>query len=160
MKKTSTVFLRIAVSVIGLGVLALCVLLLPLIWQSVYIEYPHHGYAVRVVVATMYLAAIPFYIGIAKGWQLLNSIDNATAFSLLSVARLKVIAVCAGIISLLYIACLPFFYIWAQSNDAPGLVLIGMFFVGMSAIIAVAVSLLQRLLAEAVSIKSENDSTV
>lgn len=160
MKKTSTVFLRITVSVIGLGVLALCVLLLPLIWQSAYIEYPQHGYAVRVVVATMYLAAIPFYIGIGRGWQLLNSIDNTTAFSLLSVARLKVIAVCAGIISLLYIACLPFFYIWAQSDDAPGLVLIGMFFVGMSAIIAVAVSLLQRLLAEAVSIKSENDLTV
>jgi len=159
-KRGSTLFLRAAVTVIGLGVAALCIILLPLIWQSAYIEYPRHGYTLRVVVATMYLAAIPFYIGIYKGWQVLNAIDKGRAFSKQSVAALKAVSYCAGSISILYILVLPFFYIWARSDDAPGLGIIDMFFVGMSAIICVATALLARLLDEAVRMKSENDLTV
>lgn len=160
MERASTLFLRLAVTIIGLGVAALCILLLPLIWQAAYIEYPRDGYAVRTVVAAMYVAAIPFYLGIYKGWLILNAVDKGKAFSMQSVKELKVIALCAGIISFIYVVCLPFFYIWAQSDDAPGLVLVGLFFVGMPLIVSVAMSLLQRLLAQAVFIKSENDLTV
>lgn len=160
MKRGSTLLLRLAVTVIGLGVAALCAFLLPLIWQAAYIEYPQNGYAVRTVVAAMYVAAVPFYLGIYKGWLTLNDIDKNKAFSMRSVKSLNTISLCAGIISVIYIFCLPFFYIWAQSDDAPGLVLIGLFFVGMPLIISVAVALLARLLAEAVTIKSENDLTV
>jgi hypothetical protein len=108
----------------------------------------------------MYLAAIPFFFGIYKGWRILDAIDTGQSFSLASVRALQVISYCAGIISLIYIVTLPFFYIWAQSDDAPGLVLIGLFFVGMPAIVSVATGLLRLLLAEAVNIKSENDLTV
>lgn len=166
MKKTlnvtqsSTIFLRIAVSVIGLGVAALCLLLLPLIWQSAYIEYPRDGYAVRVIVAMMYLTAVPFYLGIHKGWRILDMIDKGRTFSKQSVTALRTIAYAAGSISILYIAVFPFFYIWMQSDDAPGLGVINLFIVGMSAIISVATGLLARLLDEAVRIKSENDLTV
>lgn len=159
-KKGSTIFLRLAVSVIGLGVLALCVLLLPLMWTDAYIEYPHDGYAVRAVVAAMYLSAIPFYYGIYKGWRVLDAIDKNQTFSKRSVKALGVISACAGIISLIYLISLPFFYIWAQRVDAPGLMVIGLFLVGMPLIISVALALLRRLLVEAVHIKSENDLTV
>lgn len=158
--RTSTLFLRVAVGLIGLGIAALCGFLLPLIWQAAYIEYPQGGYAVRVIVAAMYLSTIPFYIGIYKGWQLLDAIDRGTAFSLASVKALQIISRCAGIISLIYIVCLPFFYIWVQKEDAPGLMIICTFFIVMSAIISVAVGILQRLLAEAVIAKNENDLTV
>ena len=158
--RISTIFLRIAVGLISLGVAAPCIFLLPLIWQAAYIEYPQGGYAVRVIVTAMYISTIPFYLGIYKGWLLLNAIDNSTAFSLQSVKSLQTIARSAGIISGIYIACLPFFYIWVQKEDAPGLMIIGMFFVVMSAIISVAVGILQQLLTEAVVAKNENDLTV
>lgn len=160
MKQGSTVFLRLGVSAIGLGVLALCIFLLPLIWIHAYDEYPQRGYAVRVVVAAMYLSAIPFYIGIYKGWRVLNAIDNNQAFSMRPVKSLKTIAWCAGIISAIYAISLPFFYIWADHVDAPGLMVIGLFLTGMPLIICVAVALLARLLGEAVTIKNENDLTV
>src|SRR4051812_40507174 len=120
MKRGSTLFLRLGVSVIGLGVLALCIFLLPLIWIDAYKEYPHDGYAVRAVVAAMYLSAIPFYIGIYKGWRVLNAIDINQAFSMKPVNSLKTIAYCAGIISFIYVLSLPFFYTWADNTDAPG----------------------------------------
>lgn len=160
MKRKSTLFLRAAVTIIGLGVLALCIFLLPLMWTHAYDEYPHNGYAVRAVVTAMYAAAIPFYIGIYKGWRILDAVDKNQAFSMQPVKALRIIAYCAGGISFIYILSLPFFYIWTQNVDAPGLMVIGMFLVGMPLIISVAAGLLQRLLAEAVTIKSENDLTV
>ena len=158
--RTSTLFLRAAVTVIGLGVLALCIFLLPLMWAHAYEEWPQHGYAVRAVVAAMYVTALPFYVGIYKGWRILDAIDKRQAFSVRSIKALRVISYCAGIISVVYILSLPFFYIWADNTDAPGLMVIGQFLVGMPAIISVAVGLLRRLLVEAVDIKSENDLTV
>ena len=160
MNRGSTLFLRIAVTAIGLGVAALCIFLLPLMWTYAYEEYSHDGYAVRAVVAAMYLSAIPFYIGIYQGWQILTAIDGDRAFSMQPVKALRGIAYCAGGISCIYMLSLPFFYIWAQHVDAPGLMVIGMFLVGMPLIISVAVALLARLLREAVTIKSENDLTV
>lgn len=159
-KRGSTLFLRTSVSVIGLGVLALCVYLLPLMWIHAYNEWPQHGYAVRSVVAAMYLSAIPFYIGIYNGWRVLGAIDKGQAFSLQPVKALKVVAICAATISLIYMLSLPFFYIWADNTDAPGLMMIGLFLAGMPLIISVAVALLGRLLSEAIAIKSENDLTV
>lgn len=160
MKRGSTLFLRLGVSVIGLGVLALCIFLLPIMWTYAYDEYHNDGYALQIIVAAMYLSAIPFYIGIYKGWRVLNAIDKSQAFSMKPVRLLNTIAWCAGIISFIYLLSLPFFYIWAQHVDAPGLMVIGMFLTGMPLIICVAVALLARLLGEAVTIKDENDLTV
>lgn len=159
-ERGSTLFLRAAVTIIGLGVLALCIFLLPLMWAGADKEWPGHGYAVRAVVAAMYLAAVPFYIGIYKGWQILDAIDKNQVFSLSPIKSLRGIAWCAGTISFIYLLSLPFFYIWTQLTDAPGLMVIGLFLVGMPSIISVAVWLLARLLREAVNIKSENDMTV
>lgn len=158
--RTSTLFLRIAVFAIGLGVLALCVLLLPLMWSGAYQEWPEHGYAVRGVVAAMYASTVPFYIGIYKGWRVLDAIDTGKAFSLRAAAALHVISLAAISISFIYTLSLPFFYIWTQADDAPGLMVIGLFLTGMPLIVGVAIGILQRLLAEAVHIKSENDLTV
>ena len=158
--KGSTILLRMAAGIISLGVLALCVFLLPQVWIHAYNEYPTYGHAVRAVVAVMYVSTIPFYIGIYKGWQILNAIDHGRAFTNRSVVALQTIAYCAGVISLIYMISLPFFYIWADNDDAPGLMVIGLFLVGMPLIVGTAIELLRRLLVEAVNIKSENDLTV
>ncbi|MGB4762286.1 MAG: DUF2975 domain-containing protein [Candidatus Saccharimonas sp.] len=156
----STLFLRLAAGVIGLSVLALCVLLLPVIWVDAYTEFPRTGYAVRAVVAAMYLTAIPFYIGIYEGWRLLSLINKGRAFSQSAVTMLRTIAYCAGIISAIYLLMLPFFYLWQDEVDAPGLLVIGLFLCGMPLIVSVAMGLLGHLLAEATKIKSENELTV
>jgi hypothetical protein len=44
---------------------------------------------------------------------------------------------------------MPFFYIFAELDDAPGVILIGMLFIFASMVIAVFAAVLQRLLQEA-----------
>jgi hypothetical protein len=160
MKRGSTLFLRGAVIAIGAVVLALCVFALPAIWRAVPGEYSGITYVFYIILLALYASAVPFYIALHQTLQLLNYVDKNKAFSELSVKALKRITYCAGTISLLYMAILPFIYIWAEKDDAPGLIVIGMAFTFASLTVGVFAAVLQRLLKDAIDIKSENDLTV
>lgn len=160
MRNPSTMILRIAIAVIGAIVLALCLFALPAMWQAVPKEYPDHTYVFYSILTAMYVAAVPFYGALYQAMRLLRYIDADKAFSLAAVTALKNISVCAGLISLIFVFTAPFFYTWAQGDDAPGLVVINLFLILAPAIIAVFSAVLQRLFKQAVDIKSENELTV
>ena len=63
-------------------------------------------------------------------------------------------------ISGLYVVVLPFVYLLAELDDAPGLILIDMVIIFAAMVITVFAAVLQRLLQEAIDIKTENDLTV
>ncbi|TCP21719.1 DUF2975 family protein [Scopulibacillus darangshiensis] len=158
MKRGSTLFLKIAVILIGILVLALCIFLVPEIanyaaeldQDIAYMKYP--------VFIFMYAAAIPFYFALYQALRLLSYIDKNIAFSQISVKALKNIKYFAITISILYAAGMPLFYFMAER--APGIILIGLIIIFASLVIAVFAAVLQRLLQEAINIKSENDLTV
>ena len=107
----------------------------------------------------MYGAAVPFYFALYQAFNLLRYIDENTAFSELSVKALKNIKFCAITISGLYVLGLPLFRFIAKEVDPP-IVLMGLIIIFASLVIAVFAAILQRLLQEAINIKSENDLTV
>ena len=160
LKRTSTLFLRAAVLGIGAVVLALCVFALPAIWRAVPGEYPNHTYVFYYILLAFYLAAVPFYFALHQAMRLLSYVDHGKAFSMLAVQALKRIAISAVAISVVFAAAMPFFYIWAQNDDAPGLLLVNMFLVLAPFTIAVFSAVLQRLFRDAIEIKTENDLTV
>ena len=163
MKRSSTLFLKAAIIFIGLSVLALCLFLLPQIVIEAN-EAAKRGsdlaYVAYGIVTVMYLTTIPFYIALYQSINLLSYIDRNQAFSELSVTALKKIKNCALTISGLYVIVLPFVYILAEVDDAPGLILVGMVMVFAPLVIAVFAAVLQRLLKEAIDIKSVNDLIV
>ncbi|PID00668.1 MULTISPECIES: DUF2975 domain-containing protein [unclassified Sporosarcina] len=163
MKRGTTLFLKLAVIFIGIPVLALCIFLLPQI-ASEASEAADRGwdfaYVVYSILAVMYISVIPFYFALYQTFTLLNFIDKNQAFSELSVRALKKIKYCAIIISGLYVVALPFVFIMAEIDDAPGLVIVGMIPIFASIVIAVFAAVLQRLLKEAIDIKEENDLIV
>ncbi|SIS55382.1 DUF2975 domain-containing protein [Salimicrobium flavidum] len=163
MKKGSTLFLKIAIIIIGLPILALCILVLPKIAGEAISQVQNGselGYVVLGILIIMYAAAFPFYFALYQSFNLLLYIDRKQAFSGLSVTALKKIKACAIIISGLYVLALPLIYIVAEWDDAPGLILVGMALIGAPLVVGVFAAVLQRLLKEAIDIKSENDLTV
>ncbi|SHN27431.1 DUF2975 domain-containing protein [Gracilibacillus kekensis] len=163
MKQGSTIFLKIAVILMGLPVLALCIFLLPQIANEAIEAAKNNStlaYVVFGILIIMYSSVLPFYVALYQAFKLLSYIDKNKAFSKLSVKALKKIKYCAIIISGLYVVALPLVYIVAEWDDAPGLILVGMVMVGAPFVIAVFAAVLQRLLQEAINIKSENDLTV
>jgi len=163
MKRGSTLFLKIAVILMGIPVLALCLFLLPQIANEAN-EAAERGsdlaFVVYGILMIMYVSAIPFYFALYQSFNLLSYIDKNKAFSKLSVGALKKIKNCAIIISGLYMVALPFVYIMAEVDDAPGLIIVGMIPIFASMVVAFFAAVLQRLLKEAIDIKEENDLIV
>ncbi|WP_408007461.1 DUF2975 domain-containing protein [Rossellomorea aquimaris] len=158
--KRETLFLKVAVFLIGTPVLGLCLFGLPWLAKDAAESGSEMAYIIYGILAVMYVSAIPFYIGLYQAFRLLNYIDKNNAFSERSVKALKTIRNCALAISLVYVAGMPFFYMLAEKDDAPGLIVIGMMFIFASLVIAVFAAVLQKLLKNAIEIKSENDLTV
>ena len=158
MKRGSTLFLRIAVILMGIPVLALCIFgVYQLANNPANPDYAHILYPILI---GMYVSAIPFFIALYQAFKLLNYIDKNQSFSELYITSLKNIKFCAITISSLYVVILPFVFLVADLDDAPGLVIVGMVPVFASMVIAVFAAVLQKLLQEAIHIKSENDLTV
>ncbi|WP_342599061.1 DUF2975 domain-containing protein [Psychrobacillus sp. FSL H8-0483] len=160
MKRGTTLFLKIAVILIGIPVLALCIFLVPEIANFAAELYPDITYIKYLVFIDFYAASIPFYFALYQAFKLLSYIDKSKAFSDLSVRALKTIKYCAITISILYVLGMPLFYLIAEMDDAPGIIVIGMVLIFASLVIAVFAAVLQKLLKEAIDIKSENDLTV
>ncbi|MEH7348432.1 DUF2975 domain-containing protein [Gottfriedia acidiceleris] len=160
MKRGSTLFLKIVVILIGLPVLALCIFVVPKIAEFAAELYPNIALMKYFIFIDLYAAAIPFYFALYQAFRLLSYIDKNKAFSELSVNALKKIKFSAIAISVLYVLGLPLFYLIADMDDAPGIIVIGMVLIFASLVIAVFAAVLERLLKEAIDIKSENDLTV
>ncbi|PWW32484.1 hypothetical protein DFO73_101749 [Cytobacillus oceanisediminis] len=160
MKKVTTLFLKIAVILLGVPILALCIFLVPELGNiaaKLLPEFPYIKYLVSIV---FYASAIPFYFALYQAFKLLRYIDKNKAFSELSVKALKKIKYCAITISSLHVLVLPLFYLFAEIDDAPGVIFVGLVVPFASMVIAVFAAVLQKLLQEAIDIKSENDLTV
>lgn len=149
-----TFLLKIAVSLFGLLILAGCVFLLPAGIMS-----DNTGYYKPILIG-MYVPAIPFFMAIFQTLKLLSLIDSNQAFSEKSVLALKKIKYSAFAISGLYALGMPYIFSAADRDDAPGVVLIGLIFIGASFVIGTAAAMFQRLVANAVELKAENDLTV
>jgi len=160
MERASTLFLKAAVILIGIPILALCIFLVPELANISAKLLPEFEAIQYLVYVVFYASAIPFYFALYQAFKLLRYIDGNKAFSELSVRALKNIKRCAVTISILHVLVLPLFYLFAEKDDAPGVIFVGLVVPFASLVIAVFAAVLQKLLKEAVDIKSENDLTV
>jgi len=154
MRQGSTLFLKSVVSFIGLVVLGLCVFLL-----SAMISSQEAGDYLPVLLG-MYIAAVPFFFALFQTWKLLVYVDKSEAFSDSSVRALKKIKYCAIAVSAVYAVSMPFIVHVADKDDAPGATALGFVIIFASIVIATFAAVLQKLLQDAIDIKSENDLTV
>lgn len=155
--KRETLFLKVVVFLIGVPILALCIFGLPWIVNEVA---EHKDYLLYPVLIGMYATAIPFFFALYQTLKLLSYIDKNKAFSELSVKALMNIKYCAITISILYAGLIIFLVPIADADDAPGAIGFPIILIFASSVIAVFAAVLQKLLKNAIDIKSENDLTV
>lgn len=149
----STMFLRMVIYCIGLAALGVCVIIAGVTLSgNAGIFWP--------VSTLMFVSAAPFFYALYNGLLLLRYIDQKLAFSELSTKAIRTIKYCAFSISVLYAAGMPLIISVAHKDDAPGVVLLGLIFIFATLIVGVFAAVLERLLQNAIDIKSENDLTV
>lgn len=158
--KRETLFLKVVVYLIGIPILGLCIF-----WSTRFVEFfaewlPELAYLQYPFLIGLNATAIPFFFALYQTLKLLSYIDKNKAFSELSVKALKNIKYSAITMSILYLVGLPHLYLIADADDAPGIILIGLVIIFSSIVIAVFAAVLQKLLKNAIDIKSDNDLTI
>lgn len=158
MKRSSTLFLKVVLCLIATVALA------GMLW------FPQtEGRAANLDLISIYtnpliiysfIASIPFFIGLYQAFKLLNFIDTNKAFSQGAVNTLKNMKFAS--LSLIGFIVLALFYIrfFAQGDDPAGPTMLGIAMSLAFGVIATAAGVFQKLLQNAVDIKSENDLTV
>ncbi|HHV64907.1 MAG TPA: DUF2975 domain-containing protein [Peptococcaceae bacterium] len=154
--KKETLFLKVVILLIGIPILALCLFGLPFVFKKAADAY----WMIKPILIFMYFTAVPFFAALYQALKLLSYIDKNIAFSELSVKALKVIKYCAISISGLYAAIMPFVNLLAITDDAPGVVVIGLVIIFASIVIAAFAAVLEKLLRTAIDIKTENELTI
>jgi hypothetical protein len=160
MRQGSTIFLRAAVFLMGIAAIMLCIGILPEINQGWALEQPELAYLKYPIMAVLLSTTIPFFIALYQTLKLLQYVDKNKAFSELSIKALQRIKYCAFVFGGLYGLGMPLIYHIGDKEDAPGLIVIGMVMTFAPIVIAVFAAVLQKLLQNAIDIKSENDLTV
>ena len=161
MKKGSTVFLQVVIVLIGIGALAL------LFWEprlegrnahaslfQIYFNDPFLAYA--------YVGSIAFFVALFQAFRFLGYVGRSDVFSPRSVKALRIIKHCAlTLVAFLVGAEAYFFFVQrGKSDDIAGGVMMGLFLIFVSVVIATAAAVFQKTLQSAVDLKSENDLTV
>ena len=121
--------------------------------MSIYFNDPELAY--------IYVAFIPFFVALYQAFKLLGYIDKSKIFSQVSVNAVRNIRYCAiALVAFFAVAEAYLFIAIRGKDDIAGGVAIGFVIIFASVVIATAAAVFQKLLQNAVDLKSENDLTV
>lgn len=158
MNRGSTLFLQIVLVLIGVGVIALMLSEPHFEGRNahatifeIYFKDPFLAYA--------YLASTPFFVALYQTLKLLRLAGNNQVFSPDAVRALRTVKYCA-ILTIGFVAVSVLFMPFADPDDRPPGVMMRIFFAFCSIVVATAAATFERVLQNAVDIKSENDLTV
>src|SRR5712672_4489335 len=158
MKRGSTIFLQVVIVLIGVGALTL------LLWEphiegrnahatlfQIYFNDPFLAYA--------YIGSISFFVALYQAFKVLGHAGQNKVFSPAAVKALRTIKYCA-IAIIGFVAVGELFIMMGDSDDRAGGVFMGVLITFGSIVIATAAATFERILQNALDIKSENELTV
>jgi hypothetical protein len=160
MKRVSTIFLQLVILLLGAGVLAFLLLEPQFEGRNVNAT-QFEIYFKDLFLAYIYFAFVPFFIGLYQGFKLLGSARRNEIFTPRSVRALRIIKYCALTTAIFIVGAEGYIFIFVRgTDDVAGGVMMGAFVILACAVIGTAAAVFERILQNAVDIKSENDLTV
>ena len=158
MKRGSTLFLKLIILLIAIVVLT---------WMIVFPRL--EGRATNLDLISIYtdpfiiygyVSAIPFFVALFQAFKLLGYVEKNTIFSETAIRSVRIIKYCALAIIVFLVLAIFYIRVMAQGDDPAGPTMMGLVVSFTSVVIATAAGVFQKLLQNAVDIKSENDLTV
>jgi len=159
MKRSSTIFLQVVIVLIGIGALAL------LLWEPQIEGVNAHATNFEIYfndpfLALVYIGSIPFFVALYQAFKVLGYAGQNKIFSQAAVKALRTIKYCALTIIGFVVVEEIFIMLNHGSDDPAGGVFMGILITFGSIVIATAAAMFERILQNAVDLKSENDLTV
>lgn len=161
LKRSSTIFLQVVIVLISIGALAL------LLWEPQIEGVNAHAtnfeiYFKDPFLALVYAGSIPFFIALYQAFKLLGYARQNKVFSPEAVKALQKIKYCAlAIIGFVVVEEIVIMLMNNGDKDNPGApIFMGILITFPSIVVATAAAMFERILQNAVDIKSENDLTI
>jgi hypothetical protein len=146
-----TKFLRAVLIAMSFPVIALCIFVVPPMGTAAAEWLPAFPFIKYTTWFALYMSGVVYLIALYKSSRLLMQIDEGNAFSTQSMKALNDIKICGFTISMLHLTVLPVFYLFAELDDAPGVIFVGLIVPVAAFVIAVFAALLKRLVTEAIT---------
>lgn len=108
----------------------------------------------------IYLASVPFFWALFQGFKLLGLVEKNLIFSLQAVSYVRNIKYSSFIIMGLVIGALGYIRFLANGDDVAGPTMLGLIAISICLVTATGATVFQKILQNAVEMKSENDLTV
>lgn len=159
MKKISVRFLQAVILFVGMGALALLIWLPQAEGRAANLDLL--GIYLDPFILYVYLASVAFFLALFKAFKLLGYIALNQIFSLRSMKALKSIKYCALVLSAMIVMAGVYIRIFHHPDDDPaGFLAMCMITTFVSVVIATAAAIFEKILQNAVDMKSENELTI
>lgn len=142
MKKLSAVFLKVSIVLLMIPIIAFGAY--GLYWLLSNPVSPRYAHMIYPVLAGLYLASVPFIFGAVKIFQLVSLVGKDTLTIRVKEEILRKLKIAALSMGVIFIMILPFAFLIAQEDDAPGLILFSSIPVLLSMMSAAVITLFQR----------------
>jgi hypothetical protein len=152
MNRVPTLFLRLAICLIAIAVLAVCVFPLRRMIAQEAAKTPDTAWQIHLFLVGAYIQAALFFFALFQAFKLLNHIDGDKAFSELSVRALRHIKRAAVAMGLLMVAGLMWLGILSAGTgeDSAGPAMIGFIGTFASSVVAAVAAVLQTQVQKAI----------
>ncbi len=158
MKKGSTLFLKFVICLIAIGALLWLIWSPQLEGRAVHLDLISI-YADPLIIYT-YIGSIPFFVALYQAFKLLGYLDSNEVFSQSAVNAVRNVKYCAIAFSGFIVLGILYIRLFVRGDDPAGVTGLAIVTTFASIVIATAATVFERLLQNAVDIKSENDLTV
>jgi hypothetical protein len=157
MNRVSTIFLRLAISLFAIGVLALCIFKFPRMISEEAAKGPDNAWQIYLFLVGAYMQTALFLFALYQAFKLLNLIDRNKAFSELSVKALRNIKRSALGVGVLMVAGIAWvgYLSHGTGDDSAGPVMIGFIGTFVSSVAAAVAAVLQTQMQKAIDTKKE-----
>jgi hypothetical protein len=158
-KRGSILFLKAVILLVGVGVLA------GLLWEPQVEGVNAHAdqftiYFRDPFLAYVYVGSVPFFFGLYQGFKVLGYLGEGQAFSPAAVTAMRRIKYCALALIAFIVGGEAYIILSTGSDDKAGGVAMGVFTGFPCLVTMAAAAVLERVLQNAVDLKSEHDLTV
>jgi hypothetical protein len=159
MKRSSTIFLQVVLVLIGIGAVAI------LLWEPHVEGRNAHATVFQIYfndpfLAYVYTASIAFFMALFQAFKVLGFVRQNKTFSQPTVKALRTIKYCAMTLIAFVAGAILFIFIFGEKEERPAGFVVPLIVTFASVVVTTATAICERILQNAVDIKSENDLTV
>ena len=149
MKNGKVLFLKSALFVLFVPVVVFYIAMTPVVIRNLTEGMNGYDWTMFGIVTTLYLSSVVYAYVLIQGFRLLIQVEKKEVFTKPTLRYLVRVRVASIVVSGMYLVSLPWYFLWAQADDVPGVGLMALILLFAPLVFSVLVRVLEEQVEEA-----------